>query len=279
MHTPIRAASAGVPPASADRFIRCVVRSLPGAQPALSYVLAQFQLAHYDPGLFAVHAIDCPPNILNSVPKRQAEYFAGRLCAQAVLRDHGHDNYHVATGAQREPVWPPGLIGSITHNEQYSAALVCRQSALLGVGIDIESIVDGEARLAMIEMIVSPQEAAYLRAQAASLSFDCLLTLVFSAKESFFKAAFAQVHQYFDFDAVRVEHIDVERRLIRLRSAYTLCERLREDNIYLARFDMLDHGAILTAVLLPDDASEAGVIDAGNALSTLTVDVIGTEAL
>ncbi|UUZ56161.1 hypothetical protein LP419_13060 [Massilia sp. H-1] len=57
----------------------------------------------------------------------------------------------------------PGLIGSITHNGQYAAALVCPASALLGVGIDIESVVSDDARQAMTELVVSADEAAFLR--------------------------------------------------------------------------------------------------------------------
>ncbi|UUZ50689.1 hypothetical protein LP420_13630 [Massilia sp. B-10] len=95
--------------------------------------------------------------------KRQAEFIAGRICAQAALAEYGNGRHSVAIGSHRQPLWPAGLIGSITHNGQYAAALVCPASALLGVGIDIESVVSDDARQAMTELVVSADEAAFLR--------------------------------------------------------------------------------------------------------------------
>ncbi|HEU4842782.1 MAG TPA: 4'-phosphopantetheinyl transferase superfamily protein [Burkholderiaceae bacterium] len=233
-----------------ERFIRCYSRVLPGPMPALPYILARFALARYTSEQFALHAIEFPLNIRNSVAKRQAEFIAGRICAQAALTEYGGDGHCVAIGSHRQPLWPAGLIGSITHNGQYAAALVCPSHALLGVGIDIESVVSDEARQAMTELVVSPEEAHFLRGAAGTLGFDCLLTLVFSAKESFFKAAFAQVKEYFDFDAVRVIAIDPARAAISLRCVRTLCPRLPEGRVVEARFELLDSATILTAVLL-----------------------------
>lgn len=234
----------------AERFIRCYSRVLPGALPALPYILARFALARYTSEQFALHAIELPLNIRNSVAKRQAEFIAGRICAQAALAEYGNGRHSVAIGSHRQPLWPAGLIGSITHNGQYAAALVCPASALLGVGIDIESVVSDDARQAMTELVVSADEAAFLRECAGTLGFDCLLTLVFSAKESFFKAAFAQVREYFDFDAVRVIAIDPARAVISLRCVRTLCPRLSEGLVVEARFELLDAATVLTAVLL-----------------------------
>ncbi len=232
-------------------FMSYEARVLPASE--LPFVLARFQLQRFKPALFAQEGIAFPEHIRNSVAKRQAEFIAGRLCARSILAVHGIAQVPIAIGMHREPVWPEGFIGSITHNGQYAAAIACPSSALMGIGIDIESVIKDDARQAMEELVVSPEEAGFLALSACGLSFNCLLTLVFSAKESFFKAAFAQVREYFDFDAVKIVGIDAEQSLMRFRCEHTLSERLARGYVYDARFELLDGASILTVVLLKNE--------------------------
>lgn len=238
---------------TAASFIHRALRVLPGTHSDLSYLLARFRPEHFQSTLFAHHGIDFPAHIRNSVTKRQAEFIAGRLCAQAILAAYGLEQQPVGIGSQREPLWPPGFVGSITHNGHYAAAIACPAATLLGLGIDIESVIQDEARQAMVDLVVSRAEADLLRAAAGELSFECLLTLVFSAKESFFKAAFAQVRAFVDFDAVNVEAIDVARRVIALRCRTELSEYLYAGRRFYAHFDFLDMGAIFTVVVLQNE--------------------------
>lgn len=238
-------------------FLHKVARVLPQDHARLPYFLARFQLDLFAPELFARHGIDYPVHIRNSVAKRQAEFIAGRLCAQSILAAYGQANHPVAIGSHREPLWPPGFIGSITHNGQYAAAVACPRRQLLGVGIDIETVIQHDARQAMMALVVSARETALLRALEGELDFDCLLTLVFSAKESFFKAAFAQVQAYFDFDALELTGLDPEQRLIHFRCTGALAESLPAGHPCQAHFDFLDHGSVFTVVVLRHEASEA----------------------
>lgn len=236
-------------------FIELSHLALPDA--GLPFVLAKFQLARFRPALFDEHAITFPDHIRNSVLKRQAEFIAGRLCARSVLGLQRVPEVPIAIGTHREPLWPEGLIGSITHNGQYAAAIACPSSELMGIGIDIETIIKDDAQQAMVDLVVSAEEAGYLNLTAGGLSFNCLLTLVFSAKESFFKAAFSQVREYFDFDAVKVVEIDAVRRVMRFRCEQTLSERLAQGHFYDARFDILDSASIFTVVLLQNQLPQA----------------------
>lgn len=240
-----------------EPFLHRVVRVLPQQAGTLPYFLARYQPGMFAPALFARHGIVFPPHIRNSVAKRQAEFIAGRLCAQTMLAAYGHAQHAVAIGAHREPLWPAGYIGSITHNSLYAAAIACPQGRLLGVGIDIESLIQSDAREAMMALVVSAQEAALLRASAAAggLDFDCLLTLVFSAKESFFKAAFAQVRTFFDFDALQLCSVDVPQRVLHFRCRVTLSAQLPAGRICQAHFDFLDHASVFTVVVLQHQAS------------------------
>lgn len=231
-------------------FIERLLTVQPAGSGGWPFALARFQLASYVPELFPQHGIAFPENIRNSVARRQAEFLAGRVCAKAILENYGHARHAIGIGSHRQPVWPSGLIGSITHSAQYAAALACPASALMGVGIDIETIVREEGRAAMIDLVVSPEEVDYLHRCGAGLDFDCLLTLVFSAKESFFKAAFAQVQAFFDFDALQLLHIDPARRLLRFRCQQALSSQLVVGREVVAGFGFIDSGSVFTVILL-----------------------------
>jgi enterobactin synthetase component D len=230
-------------------FIRCDERVLPGTQ-GLPFVLARYQLSRYSSAQFIRHGIEFPLNIRNSVNKRQAEFMAGRLCAKLALEAHGHWNVNIAAGTHRQPLWPAGLVGSITHNSDYAAALVCARTTQLGVGIDIEHRVDDNARHALHDLVLMPAEASLLRSKAGIVDFNWLLTIVFSAKESFYKASFNQVGDYFGFDAVRVADIDIPNGSIDMVCTRTLSTGLRQGQLSLAHFAFLDTSSILTTVRL-----------------------------
>lgn len=241
---------AGMGGALGTAFIERLLTVQPAASGGWPFALARFQLESYVPALFPQHGIALPENIRNSVVKRQAEFLAGRMCAKAILENYGQACHPIGIGSHREPLWPSGLVGSIAHSREYAAALACPGSALLGVGLDIETIVQEQGRHALVDLVVSADEVAFLRLSDAGLDFDCLLTLVFSAKESFFKAAFPQVRAFFDFDALKLLHIDAARRQMRFRCQQTLSALLTEGREVMAGFGFLDGGSVFTVVLL-----------------------------
>jgi enterobactin synthetase component D len=211
----------------------------------------------FGPELFDRHGIEFPLHIRNSVLKRQAEFIAGRLCARSILDAYGLGQHVVAIGKHREPMWPDGFIGSITHSGQYAAAIACPEDTILGVGIDIETIIQSDGRQAMVDLVVCDEELRSLQESGSALGMDCLLTLVFSAKESFFKAAFPQVKGYFDFDAVKVHRIDEAARIIHFRCAQTLSPLLPVGQEHEARFNFIGDTSVFTAVILRKAAQSA----------------------
>lgn len=233
-----------------ERFFASITKVLPHTDDSLPYFLARFQMSLFTPELFERHGIDYPQHIRNSVVKRQAEFIAGRLCARSILDMYGHGKHVVSVGSHREPQWPEGFIGSITHSGQYAAAIACPAKNIVGIGIDLETIINDDSRPAMIDLVASAEEVQYLLNHPGYVGFDGLLTLVFSVKESFFKAAFPQVKAYFDFDAVRVVDIDLERRIIRFDCEQDLSEQLRRGQTYLAHFEFIGDASVFTAVML-----------------------------
>ena len=185
-----------------------------------------------------------PDGLHMAVRKRRAEYFFGRLCARAALAPLGLEHAQVGTGAMREPLWPAGVVGSITHTSRRAAAIALRKGSCNGVGVDIENVADAQSLQAMHGNVVSPDEASYLHTCAQDIGI--LMTLVFSAKESFFKAVSSSVNRYFDFDALDAERINLDRRSITFRVTQALCPQWQPGASCTIDFDYLSSSEVVT---------------------------------
>jgi len=139
--------------------------------------------------------------IERAVEKRRREFAAGRTCARAALAQLGLPAVPILRGPQREPLWPVDVIGSITHCEGYAAAVVARSGQLAAIGIDAE--IDAPLPEDVIRLVGSREEqAAIANLQRNGVCWDRLL---FSAKESVFKAWFPVMQCWLDFLDVRLE--------------------------------------------------------------------------
>jgi enterobactin synthetase component D len=216
-----------------------------------SCFICRFDPYYYTADLFQHYKIHFPSSIESSVNKRQAEYLAGRRCAQLALRAHGYDGFPVLSGEKREPIWPYGLVGSITHSNKYAAALICESKRFSGVGIDIEKLVGDTSRNAIIHQVVSRNELDYLHSIITPrITIDHLLTLIFSCKESFFKAAFNQTRRYFDFNAVQITKIDQKNGSITFRTEEQLCAELPAGLIFQADYQFFENTSVFTRVFI-----------------------------
>ena len=61
-------------------------------------------------------------------PVRLAEFRHGRACARLALGRIGAGAHDIPVGASREPIWPTGVVGSISHAGTAAAAVVAWQS-------------------------------------------------------------------------------------------------------------------------------------------------------
>ena len=113
----------------------------------------------------------------------------------------GRDTGPILAGDMREPIWPAGVVGSISHTTDIGIALVAPASRTDGVGVDVE-----QRRHApeLENRIPRPEERTWLEDRPQSERADDLLAL-FSAKESIFKAFFPTVRSYFGFEAALLE--------------------------------------------------------------------------
>jgi 4'-phosphopantetheinyl transferase EntD len=136
-----------------------------------------------------------------AVAGRQAEFAAGRSCARDALAMFGVPPTPILIGGHREPVWPPGFIGSITHCQLYCAAAVGRRSEFVGIGIDAE--LNRRLDDSILKQIASPSEWDLMK--TGNRVIHTSGQLLFSAKESVFKAWFCIYEKWLGFDEVFIE--------------------------------------------------------------------------
>ena len=138
--------------------------------------------------------------LARAVEKRRREFGLGRQCARAALARLGVPPVSILPGPERQPLWPAGIVGSITHCTGYCAAAVARQSDIAALGIDAELARPLEP--GVVERITLPEERAWIAAQAPEIPWAHLF---FSAKESVYKAWFPLTGRWLGFEDVRIE--------------------------------------------------------------------------
>ena len=146
-------------------------------------------------------------------PRRAAEFRTGRACARQALAQFGFSNWPLLPTPTREPRWPEGLVGSITHADDYCAAAVARARCCAGLGIDVETI----ARVSPAIAALICTENELLEAAAGSGRRRLPTALRFSAKESVFKAVFPCMRVFFEPSDIEIE-FDLEQRSFRTRA-------------------------------------------------------------
>lgn len=130
----------------------------------------------------AVHP-DENVHVAGSAEKRRRDFALGRACARAALAEFGHGKAVIAKGADGAPLWPPGLVGSITHTGGYAAALIGESRNFAGIGIDAE--LAGGVTRDLWPRLFTTAEQEMLRTQTDPV---LAATRVFSAKEASYKA-------------------------------------------------------------------------------------------
>ncbi|WP_328315665.1 4'-phosphopantetheinyl transferase family protein [Streptomyces sp. NBC_00388] len=141
--------------------------------------------------------------VARAVPKRRREFAVVRSCARRAMEELGVPAQPVLNGERGAPRWPIGLVGSMTHCEGYCAAALVRDSDLASLGIDAEP--DGPLPTGGLGRVALPAEAArlaHLTRDHPDIHWDRLL---FSAKESVYKAWFPLTGRWLDFTEADIE--------------------------------------------------------------------------
>lgn len=194
-----------------------------------------------------------PRNVLQAVPRRKAEYLAGRFCARhAIQRFLPAFTGEVSTRADRAPSWPQGLVGSITHTAGLASAAVGRTSDIAGIGIDAEQVLTNEALGTVRSYVSTPTERQRL---SGTLPEPSCITLLFSAKESLYKCLHPIAQRFFSFEDACVEDLcvtdtDPSAGTFRIRLLVALHETLRAGMMLSGSFRITED-CVHTGIVLP----------------------------
>ena len=136
--------------------------------------------------------------IAAAVEGRRREFVTTRRCAREALARIGMPAGPIRTGPQREPLWPAGVVGALTHCRGYRAAAVARAGDLAAVGIDAEP--DEPLPAGVLRLIVGPGDDRELARLATADPGAPWERLLFSAKESVYKAWFPLTGRWLGFE-------------------------------------------------------------------------------
>lgn len=208
-------------------------------------VESRFDPLGFHPALCDDLGLTLPAALSRASDRRRAEFIAGRALACLAQAALGIVPRPVAFGADRAPVWPAGLSGSISHAGDHCACFVL--PADLGTaGIDLEEMAEGCALQAILDLAMTSEEVAII---GACPDLRIAATLCFSAKEAAFKALYPKVCR---FIAHRCAVLDAPPRAGRLRLRLT--ERLHRDLPEGHAIDLRYEtrpGSVLTWTVLP----------------------------
>ena len=130
----------------------------------------------------------------NAGPGRRTEFSRARICAHAAVVALGRSPEPIRMGEHREPRWPDGLVGSLTHCAGYRAAAVADTGTVLAIGVD------AEPDLPLPEAVSALAFTAADRYCSGDLArFRHWDRLAFSARESVFKAWFTVTGRWLGF--------------------------------------------------------------------------------
>lgn len=194
-------------------------------------------------------AVQLPADLSGAIPKRKQQFLAGRYCAARAIRSLAGLAIApvVGRGARGEPLWPHGLVGSVTHTGQFASAAVARRADVSGIGIDSEEIVTPDQAQRLSSAVLLPSE---LSIGGRTLDDALRFTLVFCAKEALFKCLCPVVHRRFYFHDAAVVALDLSGGALVVQLRTALSDGLPAGYRFAGRF-ALDGKHVHTGVWAP----------------------------
>lgn len=196
--------------------------------------------------------VPLPARLKTAVLRRQVDFLAGRWCAQRALRTAGFEgDVEIATGERGAPVWPANFLGSISHCDGFAIASVACAQRIAALGIDVERQMSVVVASDVRRQLATDQELALGR--HGSMSPEAWLTVLFSGKESLYKALYPGVGRYFDFLDVTAVHLDADAGTFMLGLLTALSPDHPQGSTYPIRFHW-NADRVFTRCVVPGSA-------------------------
>jgi len=189
--------------------------------------------------------IKLPHFIRRAAPRRQAEFVAGRFCAREALHRLTGKIITPGYATDRTPIWPYGIVGSISHSHGHAIAVVASCTHYQGIGVDVERILTEEEIKDIAPQILTENEMQTLSRSKKTFP----VSLAFSAKESLFKALYPMVQKFQNFYAAELVFDELSNQ-VRLQLTIDWSNQWRLGT----KFDVYFHhfnGFILTCITIP----------------------------
>lgn len=142
------------------------------------------------------------PAMARAGPGRRAEFAAGRRAARAAMAALGRPPAAVPQGPDRAPIWPDGIVGSISHGGGACWAVLADCSTLAAIGLDLEPA-DPLLPEDLVTTICTPAERAWL-ARHPDAQAGLLARRIFTAKEAAYKCQYALSARMLEFEDLTI---------------------------------------------------------------------------
>lgn len=153
-----------------------------------------------DPAWLQVEEAEC---VARAVDKRRREFAAGRGMARKLLRRLGVEHEGpLLPGPKREPCWPSGIVGTISHTDGWAAVAMAKADACGGLGADVER--DTPLKPEIIMRICIEEERRWLARWDDPTERGHWGKVIFSAKETAYKAQYPRSNRFLGFEAMAV---------------------------------------------------------------------------
>ncbi|TVT81648.1 4'-phosphopantetheinyl transferase family protein [Acinetobacter colistiniresistens] len=191
--------------------------------------------------------LERPDYLIHASTKRLNEFFAGRILAQAILKQHFDCSIGITSEQSKLPLWPQGLIGSISHSDDLVIVAISSHSEYLG--IDIERIVETSFAEESAALILTPFEQSLWQTEISqALNFCEYLTLIFSLKESLYKAVYPVAQNYIDFLEAEMVEMNLTKQSVMLKFDQKIMRRYGLRHEYCG-FWQFNNDSVITYVV------------------------------
>ena len=147
------------------------------------------------------------PLVARAVESRQREFATGRVLARRLLRRSGRPDGPLLRDEDRVPIWPEGIVGSVTHCAGLCLVAIAPSRAQRGIGLDVEP--DEAVKEGVARVVCRGEEHDWVNAAADIDAQRRRVKLIFSIKEATYKAFYPELRTFWSFQDVGVR-VDLE---------------------------------------------------------------------
>ena len=223
--------------------------------PGVSICRCHFDQKRLSTNSFQQYGVQRPAQASAWSAKRQSEFLAGRYCAMKALTATAEMGTSLSTSQiplrdDRRPQWPAGFVGSISHSDNRAIAITSSDRLFLGLGIDCETQFSDSLAAEIAPWLLHKNDLdCHL---GIPINYGLLLTLIFSAKESLFKALTLRQDDIAGYNSFSVSRV-TEKTLL-LKAEFALKPPYQSINGFELAYT-IEHRQIITAALLSRNSS------------------------